>query len=110
MLPNVASQMRTAFSNIVANTGSKSPSDELTGCYEPDAYRPKTAAGVSVPTAITAASVWRNMKPFAVVSGSQFRPDPPISLESREWAADFNELKDYGGKTSRKRTDQQTAN
>jgi hypothetical protein len=34
--------------------------------------------------------------------------DPPISLESREWAADFNEIKDYGAKNSPKRTDQQT--
>jgi hypothetical protein len=78
------------------------------GCYEPDAYRPKTAVGVYVPTTITAASVWPNMKSFAIVTGSQFRPNPPISLESKEWATDFNELKDYGGKTSAKRTDQQT--
>jgi PAP2 superfamily len=78
------------------------------GCYEPDAYRPKTAAGVYVPTAITAASVWPSMKPFAMATGSQFRPDRPISLQSKEWATDFNELKDYGGKTSPKRTDQQT--
>src|SRR5262249_10790954 len=35
-------------------------------------------------------------------------PDPPISLTSKEWAADFNELKDYGGKTSAKRSVQQT--
>jgi len=54
------------------------------GCYEPDEYRPKTAAGVYVPTAITAASVWPNMKPFAMVTGSQFRPGPPISLESKQ--------------------------
>jgi hypothetical protein len=48
------------------------------------------------------------MKPFAIATGSQFRPDRPISLESKEWATDFNELKDYGGKTSPKRTNQQT--
>jgi hypothetical protein len=35
------------------------------GCYEPDEYRPKTALGVYVPTAITTGSVWPNMKPFA---------------------------------------------
>jgi hypothetical protein len=78
------------------------------GCYEPDDYRPTTAPGVYVPTPITAASVWPNLKPFAMKTGSQFRPGPPISLESKEWATDFNELKDYGGKISPKRTAQQT--
>jgi len=78
------------------------------GSEEPDAYRPRTTPGVYVPTPITAASMWPNMKPFAMVKGSQFRPDPPIALNSNEWAADFNELKDYGGKTSTKRSAQQT--
>jgi hypothetical protein len=74
----------------------------------PDAYRPRTTPGVYVPTAITAASMWPNVKPFAIASASQFRPNPPISLESTEWATDFNELKDYGGKFGAKRTAQQT--
>jgi len=39
---------------------------------------------------------------------SQFRPQPPIALESKEWAADFNELKAYGSKASVKRSAQQT--
>jgi hypothetical protein len=78
------------------------------GCYTPDDYRQRTAAGVYVPTAITAASMWPNLKPFAIATGSQFRPGPPILLESEEWAADFNELKDHGGKISPKRTTQQT--
>jgi len=78
------------------------------GSEEPDAYRPRTTPGVYVPTPITAGSMWPNMKPFAMIKGSQFRPDPPIALNSNEWAADFNELKDYGGKTSTKRSAQQT--
>jgi PAP2 superfamily len=81
---------------------------ENDGCYEPDDYRPRTSPGVYVATPITAASMWPKLKPFAIATGSQFRPGPPISLESKEWAADFNELKDYGGKISPKRTDQQT--
>jgi hypothetical protein len=60
----------------------------------PDAYRPKTSPGVYVPTPITAASMWPNLKPFAISNSSQFRPSPPISPESKEWAADYNELKD----------------
>jgi len=74
----------------------------------PDAYRPRTSPGVYVPTPITAASAWPNMKPFAINSPSQFRPQPPVSLTSTEWATDYNEIKDYGSKTSTKRTPQQT--
>jgi hypothetical protein len=73
-----------------------------------DAYRPRTTAGVYVPTPITAASMWPNVKPFAITTPSQFRPQPPISLTSKDWATDYNELKDYGGKTSAKRSPQQT--
>ena len=78
------------------------------GANAADAYRPKTKPGVYVPTPITVASVWPDLAPFALAKPSQFRPQPPISLESKEWAADFNELKAYGGKTSTKRSTQQT--
>ena len=78
------------------------------GCDAPDAYRPRTTPGVYVPTAITLSSMWPDMKPFAIAKGSQFRPKPPVALDSKEWATDFNELKDYGGKISTKRTAQQT--
>lgn len=52
--------------------------------------------------------MWPNMTPFALASPSQFRPNPPIALESKEWATDYNELKDYGGHTSMKRSSEQT--
>jgi hypothetical protein len=78
------------------------------GSDAPDAYRPRTTPGVYVPTAITLASMWPDLKPFAIAKGSQFRPGPPISLESKEWATDYNELKDYGGQNSTKRTAEQT--
>jgi hypothetical protein len=78
------------------------------GCDAPDAYRPRTTPGVYVPTAITISSMWPDMKPFATAKGSQFRPKPPIALQSKEWATDFNELKDYGGQISARRTAQQT--
>jgi hypothetical protein len=74
----------------------------------PDDYRPRTTPGVYVPTPITAASTWSKVKPFAMAHPSQFRPGPPVSLESKEWATDYNEIKDYGGKTSAKRSPQQT--
>jgi hypothetical protein len=78
------------------------------GSDAPDAYRPRTTPGVYVPTAITISSMWPDMKPFAMTRGSQFRPGPPISLEGKEWAANYNELKDYGGHNSEKRTAWQT--
>ncbi len=78
------------------------------GSNAPDAYRPRTTPGVYVPTALTISSMWPNMKPFVLNNPSQFRPGPPVALESKEWATDYNELKDSGGLISVKRTAQQT--
>jgi PAP2 superfamily len=78
------------------------------GADAPDAYRPKTKPGVYVPTPITASSMWPRVKPFAMTSPSQFRPQPPVALTSAEWAADYNEIKLLGGKTSKERTARQT--
>jgi PAP2 superfamily len=78
------------------------------GADAPDAYRPKARPGVYVPTPITASSMWPNVKPFAMTSPSQFRPQPPIPLAGEEWAADYNEIKNLGGKNSIKRTARQS--
>jgi len=78
------------------------------GSNAPDAYRPRTTPGVYVPTAITISSMWPEMTPFAIAKPSQFRPAAPLSLESKEWATDYNEIKDYGGAASAKRTAEQT--
>ncbi len=94
-----AGDMKAALATYLA------PND---GCDAPDAYRPRTTPGVYVPTAITLSSMWPNLKPFAMAKGSQFRPKPPIALDAPEWATDYNELKDYGGQISAKRTAQQT--
>jgi PAP2 superfamily protein len=81
---------------------------KVDGADAPDAYRPKTRPGVYVPTPITASSMWPNVKPFAMTSPSQFRPQPPIPLAGEEWAADYNEIKNLGGKNSIKRTARQS--
>jgi hypothetical protein len=73
-----------------------------------DAYRPKTKPGVYVPTPITVASTWPDVKPFAMTSPAQFRPQPPIALTSEEWTVDYNEIKDLGGRASTKRSARQT--
>jgi hypothetical protein len=78
------------------------------GADAPDAYRPKARPGVYVPTPITASSMWPNVKPFAMTSPSQFRPQPPIPIAGEEWAADYNEIRNLGGKSSTKRTARQT--
>jgi hypothetical protein len=78
------------------------------GADAPDAYRPKTKPGVYVPTPITASSMWPNVTPFVMTGPSQFRPAPPIPLSSDEWATDYNEIKNLGGKASTKRTARQT--
>ncbi len=78
------------------------------GATEADAYRPKTKPGQYVPTTVMVCSTWPTMRPFALASPSQFRPGPPPSLKSREWAADYNEIKELGGKTSNRRSAQQT--
>lgn len=78
------------------------------GANGPDAYRPRTSPGVYVPTQAAVLPMWPNVKPFGMTSGSQFRPQPPIPLKGEQWAANYNELKDYGGATSQKRTARQT--
>jgi len=78
------------------------------GSAAPDAYRPVTAPGVYVPTPNLVAPQWPNVKPFAIASGSQFRPAPPLALNSEEWAKDYNEIKELGEKNSTKRSARQT--
>jgi hypothetical protein len=73
-----------------------------------DDYRPRTSPGVYVPTPIMRGPMWPKVKPFAMASPSQFRPGPPIALDSTEWATDFNEIKDYGAQKSATRTAQHT--
>jgi hypothetical protein len=51
---------------------------------------------------------WPDVTPFALTSGSQFRPAAPPALDSAEYAAAFNEVKDLGSATSATRTDEQT--
>ncbi|MFL6824546.1 MAG: hypothetical protein ACJ8FA_18445 [Xanthobacteraceae bacterium] len=78
------------------------------GSSAADAYRPVTTAGVYIPTALTVAPQWPDLMPFAMTSPSQFRPKPPIALESEQWGKDYNEIKELGAKNSSQRTARQT--
>ncbi len=50
---------------------------------------------------------WPSIKPFTLTNIAQFRPPPPPALGSAQYAADYNEVKDFGGKASTRRTAEQ---
>ena len=78
------------------------------GAGGPEAYRPHTTAGAYLPTATPAVPQWQGRKPWLMTSTAQFRPGPPPALTSVAWAREYNEVKALGGKTSARRTAEQT--
>ena len=50
---------------------------------------------------------WGNVTPFVLRSGSQFRPDAPLALDSKQYAKDYNEIKAIGSVNSSTRTNEQ---
>jgi len=51
---------------------------------------------------------WGFVTPFAMSSSSQFRPPGPPSLDSQQYAADYNEVKALGAAVGSTRTAEQT--
>jgi len=47
---------------------------------------------------------WPSIKPFVLNSSAQFRPPPPPALSSAQYTADYQEVKELGGKISARRT------
>jgi hypothetical protein len=78
------------------------------GVGVPDTYRPFTTPGQYVPTVLPLASSWGAVRPFALKSGSQFRPAVPYSLTSPEWATDYNEVRRMGASVGSARSAEQT--
>jgi hypothetical protein len=66
------------------------------GVWEPDPNRP--VLGLRIP----------GIKPLALESASQFRPDGPSPLTSEEYAEDLAQLEEVGGDESTTRTPEQT--
>jgi len=79
------------------------------GSKMPESYRPSTAPGIYVPTTTPIESTSSKMTPWAMSTGSQFRPGPPPALNSETWTRDLNEIREIGSSTSTKRTAEQTA-
>jgi hypothetical protein len=121
LLPNAADEMKAALAAYLAPMPPGSAKDDgvrlgeavaakivaertQDGSAAPDSYRPKAKPGVYVPTPITASSMWPNVTPFVMTGPAQFRPQPPIALKGEEWAADYNEIKNLGGRNSTQRT------
>ena len=78
------------------------------GAATGETYRPHTTAGVYVPKVIPAVPQWPQRKPWLMTSPAQFRPGPPPTLTSALWARDYDEIKALGGKSSTRRTAEQT--
>jgi len=72
-------------------------------------YRPRTAPGEWVPTALPAIdSAMYAMKPWAIPSVEALMPPPPVALGSARWAKDYEEVRRLGGRASKERTPHQT--
>ena len=78
------------------------------GSNAPESYRPTTTPGVYVPTATPIESTSSKITPWAMSTGSQFRPAPPPVLTSETWTRDLNEIREVGSFASTKRTTEQT--
>jgi hypothetical protein len=78
------------------------------GALAPDIYRPRTSPGVYVSTASVLAPQWPGVKPFALKRVDQMRPVPPPALTSKEWMADYNEIRELGSRVSATRSARQT--
>jgi hypothetical protein len=78
------------------------------GSDAPESYRPHTTPGVYVPTTVPIASTSAGVTPWVMSAGSQFRPGPPPALDSATWTRDLNEIREIGGRTSTRRTAEET--
>lgn len=78
------------------------------GSNAPESYRPYTTAGVYVPTVVPASVTVGAVTPWAMKSGSQFRPPPPPALNSLVWTKDVNEIQELGHRASANRSAEQT--
>jgi hypothetical protein len=101
--------VKTANAIIANRTGD--------GSTDTTPYVATTAPGhwIPAPNKPVGGANWGKVKPFVLASGSELRPttvagftSPEAMLKSPEYAAQVNEIKAIGGKTSSVRTPEQT--
>jgi hypothetical protein len=102
----VGEQVAAAVLAVRANDGREAnpqlgqppfvPPPPSPGIWEPDLSRP--VLGLRLP----------GIRPLALASASQFRPDGPSSLTSDEYAEDFEQVKEFGRDVGSARTEEQT--
>ena len=100
----------TAFGEAVANLLIAQRADDGFRAATPPYVPPNPpVAGVWIPTGPTPIGPYLGgMRPFALDSADQFRPNGPPALESKEWAREYDEVKELGSSTSTTRTAEQT--
>jgi hypothetical protein len=78
----------------------------------PPAYVLPPLPGLWQPTppafAVASFPHFRDVEPFALLTATQYLPDPPPTLTSDEYAADFEEVRRIGALNSAERTAEQT--
>lgn len=72
----------------------------------PGEWRPTISFGGIVRPAL--APQWGSVKPFGLISGSQFRPPNPPKLHTLQYALEVNQIKAIGSANSTVRTPEQT--
>lgn len=100
---NAGSTVANHILALRANDGSTDVVDYVAG-GNPGDWRP-TPSGFAPPVL----PQWPGVTPFALNSGSQFRPGAPPALNSPLYTFDYNEVKEIGSINSTTRTADQTA-
>jgi hypothetical protein len=95
---------RRAASNIIAwraNDGSAEPAPAWSLPPFPGLWQPTSAQGAQL-------AHFGEFEPFALLTATQYLPDPPPALDSELYAADFEEVRLLGSATSTVRTATET--
>ena len=100
---NVGAQTASAMVSWRSTDGASTVVAPFTGGTAPGQWRPAADNPNN-----GALPQWPNVTPFAMTSGSQFRPGPPPALNSAEYATAFNEVKQLGRATGSTRTAEQS--
>ena len=97
-----------AILDLRANDGSDVAQTPYTQGTLPGQYRSTPPFDGPPFNGFVAVPGWGNIKPFCLTSGSQFRPVPPYAINSPEYTADYNDVKNLGAATGSARSADQT--